>query len=178
MTVSAYGNLALTDFIKHEIATVREGARGIPLFGLTAINPNAGGPEYRLAGVTLTISTQDNRAVENIIISDADGFITSTAWGASKTVFVPVDRLISPASSINLEFFMDVLSGAPAGTLNISIENQAALLFEKLDGTRLTRTWRAVPLYFDSILTIGSDLKTSFTTIQTRHYEFTTQFFC
>ena len=164
VTVSAYGNLALTDFIKHEIATVREGARGIPLFGLTAINPNAGGPEYRLAGVTLTISTQDNRAVENIIISDADGFITSTAWGASKTVFVPVDRLISPASSINLEFFMDVLSGAPAGRLNISIENQAALLFEKLDGTRLycEPSGAQYPYISDSILTIGSDLKTSF----------------
>ncbi|PKL93048.1 MAG: hypothetical protein CVV21_01505 [Candidatus Goldiibacteriota bacterium HGW-Goldbacteria-1] len=164
VTVSAYGNLALSDFTQLEIATVREGASGIPLFGLTAINPNSGGPEYRLTGLTLTISTQDNQTIRNIIINDAGGFITSTAWGVSKTLYVPVDRMISPAGSIDLNFFMDIKSGAPAGKMNVSIENAAALLFEKLDDTRLYSEAAGAPFPYisDSINIIGSDINTSF----------------
>lgn len=142
VTVSAYGNLALTDYSIPELNTAVSGQQGVDVMYFTITNPNAsGGPEYRVRGVTLTINESSNNYVESVMVSDSSGFSTGTAWDDSKTVFVdmfnPADPAIAAGSSRTYTIGINIRQNAEQGSFDLSVVDPLNVFVEKLNGARV-----------------------------------------
>jgi hypothetical protein len=136
VTVTGFGNTAITDYLKYGVNTAVRGQGNIHIMDVSVTNPNSGGALYMLTGITLTAGAGSNSVVGNVVITDATGHTLSvTAWGSSNTVFAPVNLYINPLQQITIRVYYDILASAPSGVFNSSIVSQGDIYLEKRDGT-------------------------------------------
>ena len=169
-TIASY---AVADYDDDNINTVAPGQQGINVMNLIITNPNApAGPNYKITGVTLTVSGANNDWISAVYVKNAAGnIISQTAWGAANSLYIPIDPLsntnsagIAGGTSATYTIGIDIESGAPDTGFSLAIQNAFDLNVERLDGTLLyinTNTHQ-FPFVSDMINVTTMDTKSSF----------------
>jgi hypothetical protein len=165
VSVTGFGNAALTDFVKDEINTAVRGQTNIHIMDITVSNPNSGGAQFVLAGITFTAGSAFNNVIGNVVITDAAGLtLSTTVWGGSNKMFAPVNLGINPMQSITVRAYFDILQSAPGGAFSASVESQGDIFLQKLDGTLIYSIPAGSPFPYlgDVINIIETDITNSF----------------
>jgi hypothetical protein len=164
VTVTAYGNYAYTDFVKYSFDTVNKGSKNLNLMDIKIENPNPGGPLYNVLGITLTVNTDVNLAVEKVIIMEGTNILSETNWGDTKTIYCPVNNLLNYNEEKTFRIFINLRDNAKEGIFSISVDKSLDILIQKLDGAivYIEPKQQKFPYNSDTLNITGNDLKTSF----------------
>jgi hypothetical protein len=164
VTVTTFGNTAFSGFTPEDINTVVRGTRDVKIMSLTILNPNSGGSNFSLNGITITVSGAADDDIENIIVRDSSGILTTKPFGGANKCFVPLSAFILPGQTGQFGIYADIKDNAKSGVFSLTIGSPADILVGKLNDSRvlLEPSGKAYPYSSHDINIIVNDIKSSF----------------
>jgi len=165
VTVTGFGNAAVVTYTIQKVSSAVRGMKNIYMMDIIMTNPNSGGAQFELMGVTMSASSAVNQAVQAVTAMDASGnTLSTTNWGAAKQIFVPAGIMAGPMQSVDMKIYFDISPDAPGGSFFATVDGPMDVVMQKLDGTSIYAdpTSSAFPFKTDVINIIETDLNGSF----------------